>query len=295
MAALGCFERLSRLNGTQMGEDLEKETVKRLGRSVTELRRQSDLEGLLRLETQATALAATLNGRTRRKAERIAQRASSAVDSVRRDGGETEDERAARVVREMRDARWRDDEARAAVLERLTSLLHLLLYDGSPLASEFALLRGLSATDADGFLQIELPAFVTVRSSLLVGGFEQSRRIFAKSGAPMKRHQVERVLKATAVDLVSSGAEVRGLASDIVPLLAYALLASSLPSAVDTSEDLLDEVDDLVLGVSDEISSIPASGRPIFISLLRLSILLGEAEAYAKRHGLASLSSSARR
>ena len=276
-----------------------KDTVKRLERLLDELKGGSDIDGLMLLQAQAGKVATVAEGRTRRRAERVADKASETAETLRRTAGETEEQRGERRLREAQEALLQSARAKEKLLERLASLLHLVLYEQSPVAAEFASLRSVGVTDADGFLRIEIPEFVTSRSQLLVDGFDQSSRIFATVASSAKEARNERgvktgerVLKQTAVGLVSSGAELRGLGVDCVPLVAYAFLVGAIPSAVDASDEVLDKVDDLVLGSSDEISNIPASGRPTFISMLRLAILLGEADAYAVRNRLTSLTFS---
>ena len=275
-----------------LSESSMRDTVKRLEESLAEFKRRSDLDGLLRLEAEAQAVATDASGRTRRKATRVANAASAAAQSVRRNGGETETERAARVARESREAIQRIEADKGRLLERLISLLHLLLYEQSPEWSELGQLAGLVSTDRDGFLRIELPPVVTSRLPLLLEGFDRSSELFDAAAGPATRLQVERELRVAALDLVSGGAEVRGLTTDCVPLIGYCLFVGRLPSAIDVDPATMAKVDDLILGVSDEISAIPSNDRVMFFTLLRLAVLLGEAQALAERHSVATLSFS---
>jgi hypothetical protein len=266
-----------------------KDTVKRLERLLPGLRRAADLEGLAQVKAQADRVAAVSGGRTRRRAERLAEKALTAASQVRAAGGESAEERAERVASEAREVRLSAERATTALLGRLGALLHLLLYERSPVAPSFAGLASMAATDGDGFMRVVIPEFIRARSPVLVDGFDRGREIFEHNGQKVRSAEVERALKTTAVGLVSSGAELRGLSTDAVPLVAYAFVVGALPSAVDSSDEAARRVDDLVLSASDEISTLPGEARPVFITLLRLSTLLGEADAYAERHRVRSL------
>jgi hypothetical protein len=269
-----------------------RETVKVLDETLSDLKRRSDLEGLLKLEAQAHTIASGTSGRARRKAERVANAASSAANDLRRNGAETEAERAVRVARESRESLPRLEADRANLLERLVSLLHLLLYDGSPEAAALEQLSGFASSDQGGFLKIELPTFVTSRAPLLLDRFDRSYRIFAAAPGPATKPEVEHELKAGALDLISGGAEVRGLTTDCVPLAGYCLFVGRLRSAIDVDAQTMARINDVILGASDEIARLPSVDRPSFFAVLRLSVLLGEAQACAARHNLATLSFS---
>ena len=271
---------------------LEMVDVERLHRSMSELRRASNLEGLIQLQEQAEAISAASRGRTRRKAGRIAREASWAVHELRREGGETTLEHARRVARSGRESQWLRKGAEAKLMERLTALLHLLLYDGGSAAANDVLRDSLATTDADGFLRIEFPEAVRAQSALLLDGFERSCRIFSEARRRGKTPHLEQTLKEAAVALVSAGAEVRGLSSDAVPLIAYGLFMEGLPPAVKSPEQVAKKIDDLVLDIADDVATIPVVSRPAFIHLFRLAVLLGEAQAYADHHSVMAIAAS---
>ena len=239
-------------------------------------------------------MAETSGGRVRRKAERIAQKASGAAGELRRSGIETPEERRDREARESRQAEWEARESRARLSERLVSLLHLLLSDGKPPAESVAVLRGLAMADADGYLRIEIPAIFASSSPLLVEGYEKSRRIFAEvaTRALQKEWQsIEQALKTVAVDLMSAGAEVRGLKADVVPLVAYSLFSGHLPDPPDASFSVAaQQVDNLLLSIADDVATMPTHDRPLFIGLFRLAVLIGEAQAYTEKLSMTALS-----
>lgn len=263
--------------------------VERLGRSMSDMIQASDLEGLLRVQAEAEAILAESRGRTRRRAKRIASEASWAIHELRRNGGETELERSRRRERVTRESGWLRVEAEAKLMGRLTALLHLLLYEGAPVASDIEQLNRLATIDAEGFLQIEIPDAVRLRSGLLLNGFEQSCRIFANAASRGKMPRVEQTLKSVAVDLVSDGAAVRGLSDDAVPLVAYGLFMGKMPFAIKSADEVAGKLDDLILSVADEISGIPVDVRAIFTQLFRLALLLGEAQTYAELHAVTTL------
>jgi hypothetical protein len=132
------------------------------------------------------------------------------------------------------------------------------------------------------------------RSALLVDGFDRSRHIFADVGTEAlldERREIERILKASAVELMTGGADVRGLATNTVPLVAYSLFHGNLPvSSGAASSATIEKINDLLLGIADELSEAPTETRLLLISLFRLVLLLGEAQVYAEKLALVSLS-----
>ena len=284
---------LTQDQGSAGTADDPREMLKTLEASVLRFRDAADLAGLWLVQTEAKALAERSNGRARRKAVRIAQKASVVTDELRRHGFETGEERAAREVREARQAMREAREIGSTLLERLVTLLHLLL-NGSQIAGGVAVLRGLAVTDGGGYLRIEIPQDLASSSPLLIGGYAGSREIFAEVSAKAlekERRTFERTLKKVAVNLMGAGAEVRGLTADAVPLVAYSLFSGELPGPVDAAlSDAAEKVDNLLLSIADDVSAMPVARRPLFIGLFRLAVLLGEAQAYAEKLALTSLS-----
>jgi hypothetical protein len=274
-----------------LSSEAANETVNRMNDSVAELRKVSDLEGLLRLQAEALAISTKVNGRARRKARRIANKASGAVNEILDNGGETRLERADRDARGTREPAEpaRTEGSTLDLLGRSVSLLHLLLFDGSEVTEEVGALQQLATRDEHGFLLIEIPADIRVNAAALVRGYEQSRQIYRAAAYRRSKVDPERILKMLAVDLVAQGAEVRNLKRDSVPLVAYGIFVGKISSDLKTSISIPDKMDDILLGISNEAARVPPSSRPLFIDMLRLAMLLGEAQAYAEHHGVAAL------
>jgi hypothetical protein len=282
----------------------QRATLRALEESLASLRKEGNLDGLAQLHAVADALADTTTGRLSRSAERVAEKASAAVTSLRRKGAETGEERRTREAREAHQASERAREVRTKLLERSTSFLQLALNNGVPATDDaggtpsdgVAVFRRLAIADGDGHLRIEIGQFFDSWSRLLVESYERSCALFANvsTGVPTdQRRDVECALKAIAVDLMATGADVRGLTSDAIPLLAYAVFNERLPiSPSTTSFDTAEQINNLLLSVADEVSAIPIRTRPILIGLFRLSVLLGEAQAYADQLSLTSLALS---
>ena len=121
-----------------------------------------------------------------------------------------------------------------------------------------------------------------------------SRRIFAEVGTEAlldERQEIERLLKSSAVELMTDGADVRGLAANAVPLVAYSLFRGNLPVSSDAaSSATVEKINNLLLGLADELSEEPRDTRLLLISLFRLTLLLGEAQEYADKLSLTTLS-----
>ena len=146
-----------------------------------------------------------------------------------------------------------------------------------------------------GYLKIEIPEIFDMSAPLLVDGFERSHRIFqgdARGASEAERLQVERSLKALAVELMTAGAEVRNLANDATPLIAYGLLSGHLTAAEAVTPERVERVNDLLLGVADEVASLTFTTRLVFLGLYRLAVLLGEGQAFADHWSVPSLSPS---
>ncbi len=112
-------------------------------------------------------------------------------------------------------------------------------------------------------------------------------------GVVKHRHeqQIEAELRSTATDLISAGADPRGLTADAVPLIAYSLLIETLPTAIDPdSTEAADKFNILLLGMSEDVASIPSEQRRLFMEALKLAVVLGEAQAFADQLSLNRLS-----
>ncbi len=273
----------------------DPESLKMLEEAVPRLRQASDLSGLMRVRGDALAVAdAEVSERgLRKRAQRVAKRADEAIEELRRSGAETDEERAAREARELREARWQIRETEARLSELMVRSLQLLLNNGSRSPDAVNAFRSFAALDDDGDLRVVLADVFESRSSLLVSGFDRSRRIFAEVGTEAlldERQEIERLLKSSAVELMTDGADVRGLAANAVPLVAYSLFRGNLPVSADAaSSATVEKINNLLLGLADELSEEPRDTRLLLISLFRLTLLLGEAQEYAGKLSLTSL------
>ena len=178
---------------------------------------------------------------------------------------------------------------------RLLRLLDLLLDPGQPAPKGAATLRALAHTDGTTAGPIELPTLVRSWLPLLVRGYEEGVRLSAAVplGVVKHRHeqQIEAELRSTATELISAGADPRGLTADAVPLIAYSLLIETLPTAIDPdSAEAADKFNILLLGMPEAVASIPTEQRRLFIELLKLTLILGEAQAFADQLSLNRLS-----
>ncbi len=178
---------------------------------------------------------------------------------------------------------------------RLLRLLDLLLDPGQPAPKGAATLRALARTDGTTAAPIELPTLVRSWLPLLVRGYEEGVRLSAAVplGVVKHRHeqQIEAELRSTATELISAGADPRGLTADAVPLIAYSLLIETLPTAIDAdSAEAADKFNILLLGMPEDVASIPSEQRRLFIELLKLALMLGEAQAFADQLSLNRLS-----
>jgi hypothetical protein len=274
----------------------QKTALRLIERSVPDLQRASDISGLAHARAEALSLAMESTGRRRKKAQRVAQNAWVAMEGLRQKGVETATERATREIREAQEAGWSARETKRRLSERFIALLHLMLNDGSTPDQSIAILRQLMLVDEDGFLRVEIQPTFESWAPLLVGGYEQSVQVFLELNAttpPRNRAEIERLLKEVAVDLMTAGAEVRGLNADAVPLIAYALFAERLPVApAVTSAVAVERVNNLLLKIADDVSAMPITKRPLFIVLFKMAVLVGAAQEYAARLSLKSLSVS---
>jgi hypothetical protein len=259
------------------------ELFKHLDQSMSDLRKDSDLEGLLRLQTLALAISDRSTGSTRKKALRLANKASGAVNQLREMGIETALEHADRMRREAAENELRADMAATTLLERLIALLHLLLYERGNVSADLESLEMLSSTDPDGFLKFEIPASLRSRTDTLVAGFEESYELFVTAATRETNPALWRDLKMLAVELVSRGAEVSDVTEDPVPLVAYGLFDGQFSFEVESQEVVADGLDDMMLSFAGESAEVPPGDRAAFVTLFRLTLLLGEAQALAER------------
>ena len=95
-----------------------------------------------------------------------------------------------------------------------------------------------------------------------------------------------------AVEAMSHGVNISGLTADTVPLVAYALLVGRIPAAGDPGSAEAEEFrNNLLLGVAGDAAALPAVElAPVFLDLVRLAAVLGEAQRYAEELSLTSLS-----
>ncbi len=271
-------------------------TLEMLEEALPRFRQASDLTGLIRVHEEASAVAASSERSTRKRAQRVAKSADATIQELRRSGAETDEERDAREAREAREARWQIRETEAKLLELMVLSLKLLLVDDSDSPDAFTAFRPLASLDDDGDLRVAVTGVFESRSPLLVNGFDRSRRIFAEIGTESlqsERREIEQLLKSSAVGLLTNGADVRGLTANTVPLVAYSLFRGNLPvSPAAASPATVEKINELLLGAADELSEAPADTRLLLISLLRLALLLGEAQEYADGLSLTSLALS---
>ncbi len=269
------------------------DTLNVLEASIPELQRAADVAGLRRVQTEAEQVAQESSGRLRRKGNRVARKARSAIETLRGGAAETEDERVAREIRELRDARWKTRDLGIKLAGRFASTLRLLLGDDNPGSEAAASFSVLTTHDGDDGPRLEIPDLFKAWLPLIIDGYQRSLDVFTSAGTATvtdERRSVERVLKTVAVDLMTRGNEVRGLQDDAVPLLAYALFNGIVPAVPGMdSADTDEQINDVLLGIAEEVSEMPPESRRVFISLFRLSVLLGEAQAYADKLSLVAL------
>ena len=236
----------------------DPQNLKLLEVAVPRLREASDLAGLMRLRGDALAVAdaEAFERGLRKRAQRVAKRADEAIEELRRSGAETDEERAAREARELREARWQIRETEARLSELMVRSLQLLLNNGSRSPDAVNAFRSLAALDDDGDLRVVLADVFESRSALLVNGFDRSRRIFAEVGTEAlldERQEIERLLKSSAVELMTDGADVRGLAANAVPSSRIRSFCGNLPVSSDAaSSATLEKINNLLLGLADE-------------------------------------------
>jgi hypothetical protein len=132
---------------------------------------------------------------------------------------------------------------------------------------------------------------------LLEHAYERAYRIYGDLthiALGAARLQIERKAKTVAVELITAGAQVRGVAHDAVPLIAFCLLHREIPIGMDTVDSPVsqDRMNDAVIAIADDVAAMPEASRGAFIDLYRLSVLLGIAQRYAEELSLTKLSTS---
>ena len=183
---------------------------------------------------------------------------------------------------------------------RILALLKLLARSTEPPATGQVAVRELVVPE-DGHddgraVHVELPQFVERWGQPLLDGYERSRAFPDKLILGLLRNQhkqqIRRELKQIVVDTMSLGADVQDLTTDAVPVIAYALLIESLPTAVvPGSPQAAERVNDVLLEVSAGSHELPSgsAASPLFVDLFKLSVALGEAQRYAEQLSLADL------
>ena len=141
-------------------------------------------------------------------------KAHDEIEYLRQNGVETDEERATREARALREARWKDREAGAELHERLTLLLELLLNDGNESTKSITAVHTLSGMSSDGRVKIDITEPLASGLPLILAGYEGSRRLFADVATQTpydERQAVHSILKSVAVELMTDGADIRGL------------------------------------------------------------------------------------
>ena len=178
---------------------------------------------------------------------------------------------------------------------RLESLLLLLRRspDGSVSSSEA--LAAFVVTGRNGDEAFDFQGPYGQWRHLLERGYERAYRIYGElTRTPLGavQVQIERQVKTVAVELITAGAQVRGLSGDAVPLIAFCLLHREIPIGMDTGDSPVsqDRMNDAVIAIADDIAAMPEATRGPFIDLYRLAVLLGVAQRYAEEVSLTALS-----
>ena len=201
-----------------------------------------------------------------------------------------------REAGQSREARRRAQQDEAKALDRFAAFLQLQLSDGREPPGALTVFRSLGKPESNGRLHIEIGEPFRLWSHRISAFYEQSRHIFlmVDNRALLKeRPRIEQMLKSVAVELMTSGVELRGITTDAVPLVAYSLFNGRLPVSPGADSPAIDElVNDLFLSVADEAAAMPVDSRRLLVGMLRIAVLFGEAQAYSEQLGLTSLSIS---
>jgi hypothetical protein len=193
-----------------------------------------------------------------------------------------------------------DLNARSAVGDplrtRLRLLLLLLMYRRNEVCEGREALSAFATKNSDEEIRIDLAQPFSSRTGRqLQDGCGRGFAAFGETNMTWLRdvrRQIEQALRSSAASLVIAGAEVRGLQTDTVPLIAFALLHGEIPIGNDAAASPLakEQANNAVIAVAEEIAEMPAASRAAFTDLYRLSFLLGVAQCYAEQTGLTSLS-----
>jgi hypothetical protein len=178
---------------------------------------------------------------------------------------------------------------------RLHALLLLLLFGEDSVTAGDVVLKAFAFVDQAGELTFDLDGRFPRWSNLLRFGYDEGYETFAATSGPSLRdvkQQIERTVRNVAAELVAGGAEVRGLSSDTIPMIAFAFLHAQIPMGSDAAASPVsaDRVNDSLLRIADAVAAMPAAERPVFIDLYRLALLLGVSQGYAEHLDLATLS-----
>jgi hypothetical protein len=178
---------------------------------------------------------------------------------------------------------------------RLESLLLLLRRSPDESESSSDALEAFAVTGKNGDEAFDFQGPYVQWRHLLERGYERAYRIYGeltRTALGAVQVQIERQVKTVAVELITAGAQVRGLDNDAVPLVAFCLLHREIPIGMDTADSPVsqDRMNDAVIAIADDIAAMPETTRGPFIDLYRLSVLLGVAQRYAEEVSLAALS-----
>jgi hypothetical protein len=177
---------------------------------------------------------------------------------------------------------------------RLESLLLLLRRSPDGSVSSGDALGSFVVTGKNGDDAFDFQGPYVQWRHLLERGYERAYRIYGeltRTALGAVHLQIERQMKTVAVELITTGAQVRGLADDAVPLIAFCLLHREIPIGMDTADSPVsqDRMNDAVIAIADDIAAMPEMTRGPFIDLYRLSVLLGVAQRYAEEVSLTAL------
>jgi hypothetical protein len=205
-------------------------------------------------------------------------------------------ELAARVQAELEAEGLRGADPRRLDL-RLESLLLLLRRNPDGASQAHEALTAFVVADRNGDEAFDLREPYLQWRHLLDRAYDRAYRMYgdlAHVALAPARTQIERQVKSVAVELITTGAQVRGLAIDAVPLIAFCLLHREIPIGMDTVDSPVsqDQMNDAVIAIADDIAAMPEAGRGTFIDLYRLSVLLGVAQRYAEELSLTTLATS---
>ena len=122
---------------------------------------------------------------------------------------------------------------------RLDSLLLLLRRSPDGSVSSSDALAAFVVTGKNGDEAFDFRGPYGQWRHLLERGYERAYRIYGdltRTALGAVHVQIERQVKSVAVELITAGAQVRGLGSDAVPLIAFCLLHREIPIGMDTAD-----------------------------------------------------------